>query len=101
MSEKIYVLIKVEAGAIESVLDDITKVMGVTEASAVTGPYDIFAKIEGDWLIDAMTIVMKSIQKINGIKSTETLVAVSLDENVILEKKRKRSLLFEPGSYEK
>jgi DNA-binding Lrp family transcriptional regulator len=74
--DKLYVLIKVDPGRIEEVLDLVVQKRYVKVASAVTGSYDIIVQIEGASIADILTSVVKEIHKIEGIKSTETLVAV-------------------------
>ena len=74
--DKLYVLIKVEPGRIEEVLNLVMQKKYVKVASAVTGSYDIIVQIEGASIADILTSVVKEIHKIEGIKSTETLVAV-------------------------
>ncbi|UCE74744.1 MAG: Lrp/AsnC ligand binding domain-containing protein [Methanomassiliicoccales archaeon] len=76
--DKLYVLIKVEPGWIEGILDSVLQKRYVKEASAVTGSYDIIVKIEGASIAEILSTVVREIHKIEGIKSTETLVAVEL-----------------------
>jgi DNA-binding Lrp family transcriptional regulator len=76
--DKLFVLIKVEPGHIEEILGSVKHKMYVEEAHAVTGSYDIIAKIEGAAITEILTTVVKEIHRIEGIKSTETLVAVEL-----------------------
>ena len=74
--DKLYVLIKVEPGRIEEVLDQVVQKKYVKVASAVTGSYDIIVQIEGASVAEILTSVVKEIHKVEGINSTETLVAV-------------------------
>ena len=76
--DKLYVLIKVEPGHIEDILSAVTQKKYVMEASAVTGSYDIMVKIEGASISEILSTVVKEIHRIDGITSTETLVAVDL-----------------------
>ena len=76
--DKLYVLIKVEPGHIEDILGAVTEKRYVREASAVTGSYDIIVKIEGASISEILSTVVKEIHRIDGITSTETLVAVEL-----------------------
>ncbi len=76
--DKLFVLIKVEPGHIEDILGAITQKRYVREASAVTGSYDIIVKIEGASISEILSTVVKEIHRIDGITSTETLVAVDL-----------------------
>ena len=74
--DKLYVLIKVEPGRIEEVLDQEMQKKYVKVASAVTGSYDIIVQIAGASVAEILSSVVKEIHKVEGIKSTETLVAV-------------------------
>jgi DNA-binding Lrp family transcriptional regulator len=76
--DKLYVLIKVEPGRIEDILRAVNEKSNVKEASAVTGSYDIIVKIEGASISEILSTVVKDIHRIEGITSTETLVAVDL-----------------------
>jgi DNA-binding Lrp family transcriptional regulator len=74
--DKLFVLIKVQPGRIEQVLSTIVKSKYIAEAAAVTGSYDVIVKIEGAKIAEILSTVVREIQKIDGIVSTETLVAV-------------------------
>lgn len=74
--ETIYVLIKAKAGKVVDVSEALEKIEGVEEADMVTGRYDIAAVIRGGDLNRMLATVVAKIQKIEGIESTETLVAV-------------------------
>ena len=76
--DRLYVLIKVEPGYIENILGAIIRTRNVREANAVTGSYDIIVKIEGASISEILSTVVKEIHRIEGITSTETLVAVEL-----------------------
>lgn len=76
--DRLYVLIKVKPGYIEAILESVSQKKYVIEASAVTGSFDIIAKIEGASISMILSEVVKEVLKIEGILSTETLVAVDL-----------------------
>ncbi|MBM4249138.1 MAG: Lrp/AsnC family transcriptional regulator [Euryarchaeota archaeon] len=76
--ETVYVLVKTEPGLLESVMSDIKEKTQVAEVSAVTGAYDIIVKVSGDYITDALGIVVRDIRKIRGVISTETLIAVRM-----------------------
>ena len=76
--DKLYVLIKVEPGRLEEILDSVMQERYVKEASAFTCSYDIIVKVEGAEIAEILSTVVREIHKIEGIKSTETLVAVEL-----------------------
>jgi DNA-binding Lrp family transcriptional regulator len=76
--ETVYVLLKTDPGMLEDILKAIRKLEGVKEASPVTGAYDIIVRIDGEFITDALSVVVKEIRKISGIQGTETLISVKL-----------------------
>ena len=78
--ETIYILAKVDASHAETMLDNILKVGGVKFAHAVTGSYDFIISMEGESLAKLLSRSMKEITCLDGMKSTETLVVIHLDE---------------------
>ena len=76
--ETVYVLLKTEPGALEDILKQIRKLDGIKEASPVTGAYDIIVRIDGEYITDALSVVVKAIRKIPGIQGTETLISVKI-----------------------
>lgn len=76
--ETIFVLVQAEIGAIEPVLNEIRTKEGVSEAYAVTGAFDVIAKVEGDDLSQILSTLVRDIRKTDGIKRTETLVVLKL-----------------------
>lgn len=76
--ESIYVLIETEAGRLEPVLNRVKGIQGVIDASAVTGIYDIIAKLQTDNITKALSTVVKEIKNIDGIRSIESLVGVKV-----------------------
>lgn len=67
-----YVLIQTEVGVSTRVSAAITDMPGVTEASDVTGPYDIVARVEADSMDDLGRLVIARVQAIPGITRTLT-----------------------------
>jgi DNA-binding Lrp family transcriptional regulator len=78
--EVIYILAKVDAGHAETIKAEILKVGGVKFAHAVTGSYDFIISMEGESLAKLLSRSMKEITCLDGLKSTETLVVIRLDE---------------------
>lgn len=76
--ETVYVLVKTEPGLLEGILAELKDKTQVTEISAVTGAYDIIIKVSGDYITDALGVVVRDIRKIKGVVSTETLIAVRM-----------------------
>lgn len=77
--EIIYILAKVDASHAETLLGSISKVEGVTFVHAVTGSYDMLISMEGPNLAKLLSKALKEISGLEGIKSTETLIAINLD----------------------
>ena len=76
--ETVYVLINVESGALEPVMKKIAEMKNVKDVAVVTGAYDILARIEGEYITDVLTSVVRGIRQIEGVTYTETLVEVKL-----------------------
>jgi DNA-binding Lrp family transcriptional regulator len=75
--ETIFLLVETEVGRLDEVLARLRAVPGVTEVQAVTGPFDLIAKVEAPQITQALDVVVHKIRKIPGIKATETLVTVA------------------------
>lgn len=77
--EKIYVLIKVETGYLESVAAEIKTFSDIESVDVVTGTYDIIVSITGENVAGMLSQVVRDIRGVQGIMTTETLVALNLD----------------------
>lgn len=75
MAVKAYVLIEVEVGKTEGVVEAVQKLGGVKSADSVTGSYDVVAAVEVADL-DAVGSVVKQIHSVPGICKTTTCVGV-------------------------
>ncbi len=75
--ETIYLLCETDVGKLEEVLRRLQAVPGVTEVQAVTGPFDLIAKVQAPHINQALDVVVHKIRRIPGIKATETLVTVA------------------------
>ena len=71
-----YIMISVESGSDEEVLEDLVKLEGIKEASLVYVIYDIVAKVEVDKM-DELKEVITKIRRLN-VRTTQTLVAYRL-----------------------
>lgn len=78
--ETIYILAKVDASHAESIINTLEKVEGVKFAHAVTGPYDVLICMEGSSMAKLLSRSLKEVSRLEGIRSTETLVAIKFDE---------------------
>ena len=71
-----YILIQTEVGKAAKVAKDIIDITGVQQAQAVTGPYDVVARVEAA-NIDALgRLVVSKIQSVEGITRTLTCPVV-------------------------
>jgi uncharacterized protein with GYD domain len=73
---KAYVLITTEIGKGDDVYDALRKESGVTDVNIVAGTYDIVAVIEAADTRDIGRMVMGQIQRMDGVMSTVTLMAI-------------------------
>ena len=70
----IYVLINCELGAEESIIEELKKIEDVKEAFGIFGTHDIMVKLESDNMVNLRETVKWKIQKMDKIRSTNTLV---------------------------
>lgn len=73
-----YVLIQAEAGKVDKVAEEISKLPGVISVDGVTGPYDIFVRAEAETNDELGKLVVAKIQTVDGITRTLTCHVVSL-----------------------
>ena len=71
-----YVLINVEIGTENDVLNKLKEIPGVTEAWIVFGVYDIITKVEADSSEKLKDFISRSIRKIEGVRNTLTLMPI-------------------------
>jgi len=67
------VLIRLKTKNLKKFLDDLKKVSGIKDSFIVFGRFDAIALIEGETLNKLKEVVL-SIQSIEGVKKTETLI---------------------------
>jgi len=71
---KAFVLINVESGSEEEVLEQIKKLEGVEEAYFSYGVYDIIAKIKSETMAKLRETVTQKMRTISKVRSTLTLI---------------------------
>ena len=76
--ETVYVLVNVESDSLENVIKKMKALENVKDIAVVTGAYDILVKIEGEYITDILTTIVRGIRQIQGVNSTETLVVVNI-----------------------
>ncbi|MCD6129786.1 MAG: Lrp/AsnC ligand binding domain-containing protein [Deltaproteobacteria bacterium] len=69
------ILINVEKGKIHNVAEEISQLEEVVEVYSIAGPYDLMAKVQVNEYEAFNEIIPDKLQKIDGIKSTQTLMA--------------------------
>lgn len=75
---KAYVMIKVRAGEVKNVVDQLRKVAGIQEAHMTFGPYDAVAVVETSDIASLGRITALEIQPIPGVEQTLTCLAVDV-----------------------
>jgi DNA-binding Lrp family transcriptional regulator len=69
------VLIHVEPGAVQGVAEGLSKLPGVAEVYSVAGEWDLVAILRVARNEDLADLVTRSLATVDGIASTETLIA--------------------------
>jgi DNA-binding Lrp family transcriptional regulator len=72
------VLIQTEVGKPLEVVQEVRRVAGVVDADAVTGPYDVVARLEAADLDLLAKLVVEKIQGVEGVTRTLTCPVVRL-----------------------
>jgi DNA-binding Lrp family transcriptional regulator len=73
-----YVLIQTDVGKAASVTQQLIGIEGVVVADGVTGPYDVIARAEAPSMNDLGRMVVRDMQRIEGITRTITCPVVTL-----------------------
>jgi len=75
---KAYVMIKIHAGEVKYVVDEIRKLKNIVEANMTFGPYDAVAVVETSDIAELGAVTALGIQPIPGVEQTLTCVAVDV-----------------------
>jgi DNA-binding Lrp family transcriptional regulator len=70
-----FVLVRCELGKIEQVANSLMEIEGVSEVHSITGPWDLLVKLYAPDYDAFSDIIPRHVQKIAGIRETETLLA--------------------------
>jgi len=73
-----YILIKAESGKIKEVADQLAEIEEISEVHSMSGPYDILTKVRVDQYEDLGDMVPGKIQKISGIRETNTFLVFNI-----------------------
>jgi len=71
---KAFVLVNLESGAEQKVLDEIRKIEGVEEAYFTYGVYDVISKIKADSMEKLRETVTQKLRTNGRVRSTLTLI---------------------------
>ena len=71
-----YVLMNVELGSEEQVLEEVRKVPNVKECHRVYEIYDIIANVEADSMDTLKQVVAWKIRRLDGVRSTLTAIVM-------------------------
>jgi DNA-binding Lrp family transcriptional regulator len=71
-----YVLVKVEAGRIDDIVQQLRRIPDVQQADAVTGPADLVVQVAADDARALAELIFRSVQTISGVKETDTRIVV-------------------------
>ena len=77
---KSYVLLTIEIGKVESVIEALEQIPGVIRADAVTGPYDAIVYIDANDLGELTRKILHDIHNIDGVIDTTTAIVVEMEE---------------------
>jgi DNA-binding Lrp family transcriptional regulator len=72
-----FVLMNAELGSEDSIVQDLKKLEGVKEVFQVYGVYDIVAQLEADTMEKVKETITWKLRKLNGVKSTLTMIVMS------------------------
>jgi DNA-binding Lrp family transcriptional regulator len=73
-----YVLIHTEVGMAASVAAALHDVPGVSEATTVTGPYDVIVRVEAPDIDELGRLVLSQLQTLRGVARTMTCPIIHL-----------------------
>jgi DNA-binding Lrp family transcriptional regulator len=74
---KAYVLIKLEMGTSDQVVQELRQIGELHDANAIAGPYDAIVLVEAPNPTEIATLVISRIQKIKGVQDTLTCFALT------------------------
>jgi DNA-binding Lrp family transcriptional regulator len=70
-----FVLVRCELGRVEDVAAGIMEIEGVSEVHSITGPWDLLVKMYAPDYDAFGDLIPDRLQKVPGIRETETLLA--------------------------
>ena len=73
---KAFVLMNAELGSEDSIVSELKKLEGVNVVYQVYGVYDIVAQVEADTMEKVKETITSKLRKLNGVKSTLTMIVM-------------------------
>ncbi|MEM0065704.1 MAG: Lrp/AsnC ligand binding domain-containing protein [Sulfolobales archaeon] len=70
------VLLNTDIGSEDEVLEQLSRIDGVIEASVVYGVYDVVVKVRAKTIEELKEIITNRIRKLSKVKSTLTMIVV-------------------------
>jgi DNA-binding Lrp family transcriptional regulator len=74
-----YILVQTEVGKMSAVAEAIRAIPGISQADAVTGPYDVIARADVSTMDELGRKVLSAVQQIPGITRTITCPVVNFE----------------------
>jgi len=71
-----FVLMNAELGSEDSIVNELKKIEGVKEVYQVYGVYDIVAQVESNTMESVKETITWKLRKLNGVKSTLTMIVM-------------------------
>jgi len=71
-----YVIMNIEPGSEDKVLEEVRKVPNVRECHRVYGIYDLIARVEADSMDKLKEVVTFKIRRLEGVRSTLTAIVM-------------------------
>ena len=73
-----YVLLNVEIGLEEKMMDELKAIPEVKEAHQLYGVYDIIARVESDTMLNLKNAISNKIRKLEKVRSTLTMIVTNV-----------------------
>lgn len=70
-----YVLMTCETGSIQEIVEAMTELDEVIDVTAVTGDYDVIARLEVDEVDELLKIVAGDVHGLHGVEDTATCIS--------------------------
>jgi DNA-binding Lrp family transcriptional regulator len=80
MRASAYVLVNVRAGKGRKVMDLLAKFRNVSEAEAISGPYDLIVSVSGSDYNEIGRFVIEKLQSIEGVEKTLTCNVIDFEQ---------------------